>query len=503
MFITKFLKPFEVNETNTAGQFIKVMNCESAFRIKAYSTNGEVVFDTEVRAGFDVQTIESFSKLVLTSESEQKLEMWVSRHKLSYDALSTKASRANSFLVNHYGESQRLLPYDPAQAKIAISTDTEWYVGGEGVNIKNGIKVAANEIYTHESAAPLDAYINQLKTVKVLAGTPTVADIAVNSNVSQTIRKIDDKYIYFASDGTASLNNGVLDVESGQFNNYVNQSSQSGYLVCAPMLLDGGYYAFDSQSPQGSITLINLSITDGAHLGRSVINLDNSFYALSAACDGDKFIVCGAEPGERSKIYTVSKSSGVVAFTHTMMESESAPTISSVFYDAVGGKFYYGVESASGTTSEIWCSDTLFTSFSKVASLPNQLQNIEPCFSQGYAIFNHGTLSYSTPMMYDKNDNNSVKTLSPSPKAIFTDDYTILTLATDGFYQSINKGNSFTREYAFSSDEGLAVTNASIVMGDSLYMLAWGESNRIAFKLGVEDDRTTPKAVFRVLKESF
>ena len=130
MFFNKILKPFEVNEINTAGQFIKVMNCESALRIKAYS-EGRDVFDTEVRAGFDVQTTQQFDKLVLTSETEQKLEIWVSKHKLSYDALSTKASRSSSYVVSHFGGSQQISPYNPEQSSLVIMCDTlKSWVGG-------------------------------------------------------------------------------------------------------------------------------------------------------------------------------------------------------------------------------------------------------------------------------------------------------------------------------------------------------------------------------------
>lgn len=160
MFINKFLAPQKVDEVNTQGQFIKVMNCENTLRIRATS-KGQLVFDSEVKAGFDVQTSEPFDLLTITSDTEQKLELWVSKHKLSYDALSTKASRSSSFIVEHFGQSQVILPYDPGQssAKVASSGAGFW-VGGEGVSSDSGIYVAQGEVYSHNSSSPLYAFVN-------------------------------------------------------------------------------------------------------------------------------------------------------------------------------------------------------------------------------------------------------------------------------------------------------------------------------------------------------
>lgn len=123
MFIRKFLKPNKVDEVNAEGRFIKVMNCEGIFRIRALR-KGSAIIDTDAAAGFDVQTNEPFDFIEITSDIEQKLQIWVSAHKLSYDALSTKPNRSASFISEHYGLSQQILPYDPSQsgAKVALSS---------------------------------------------------------------------------------------------------------------------------------------------------------------------------------------------------------------------------------------------------------------------------------------------------------------------------------------------------------------------------------------------
>lgn len=135
------------------------MSCEDAVLLRA-SHKGETVIDTEIRAGFELQTAVPFDLLVLTSKTKQKIDIWVSKHKLAYDALSTKPSRANSFIVNHYGLSQQLLPFDPAQSSAKIVCDNVgFWVGGEGVDKSTGIYIPEQAVYQHNSAAPLHVFI--------------------------------------------------------------------------------------------------------------------------------------------------------------------------------------------------------------------------------------------------------------------------------------------------------------------------------------------------------
>lgn len=163
MFIRKFLKPNQVDEVNAKGRFIKVMNCEGVFRIRVLS-QGRALVDTDAAAGFDIQTSETFDFIEITSDIEQKLQIWVSEHKLSYDALSTKASRSSSFVVGHSGESQQILPYDPEQSAALIgSDDAPLWIGGEGVTKETGFIVDAGKTYRHESAAPLYAFIDAVR----------------------------------------------------------------------------------------------------------------------------------------------------------------------------------------------------------------------------------------------------------------------------------------------------------------------------------------------------
>lgn len=172
MLITKYLSPDEINDINTAGQFIKVMNCEGALRVRALA-GADVIVDTEARAGFEMQTSRAFSLIQLTSEQPQKVELWASQHKLSYDALTKGSNTNQSALIEHYGGSQRVLPFEQNRVAVTLFSDTEpfWY-GGEGVTVENGIPVKAGEIARIEGAGEMHIAIDK-RPVQVLGANET------------------------------------------------------------------------------------------------------------------------------------------------------------------------------------------------------------------------------------------------------------------------------------------------------------------------------------------
>lgn len=167
MLITKYLKAGNVEEVNAAAQFIKVINCESELRIRA--TNGaDIIVDTVARAGFEMQTAQVFTLIEITAEQPQKVEMWISKHKLSYDAL-TKGSNSNqSSLIEHFGGSQKVLPFESNRKAITLFSDSEpfWY-GGEGVTVENGIPVGVGTARYIEGAGELHIAIDKTADKKI------------------------------------------------------------------------------------------------------------------------------------------------------------------------------------------------------------------------------------------------------------------------------------------------------------------------------------------------
>lgn len=235
MFIRKFLKQNQVDEVNAKGHFIKVMNSESVLRIKA-TYQGRTVLETDARAGFDVQTGSPFDLIQITSQIEQKLEIWVSEHKLSYDALSVKASRVSSALVGHFGHSQTLMGYDPSQSRILIQSDKEWYIGGENVNSSNGIPIAANERYIHDSAAPIFSFLDE-KPVPIYKSdfnAPMVIDIDGFLLGSEAVRKLDERYFYISNLGVFD----TVDKKIKQLGTGLVDADEVGH----PFVKDGYFY---------------------------------------------------------------------------------------------------------------------------------------------------------------------------------------------------------------------------------------------------------------------
>ncbi|CAM4334853.1 hypothetical protein [Pseudoalteromonas maricaloris] len=158
------LKPQLVNEIHEVGAYIKVLSSEGKFRL-IVMRQGQKILDSDVYAGFELTPPHGFDLVQLISETEQDVRMWVSAVKMSYDAMGVQPNRSQSFVVDHFGLSQKLLPFDPSQARAMVVMDNiGMWVGGEGVDAKSGIYIAPNTQYTHQSAAPLYAYItNEIK----------------------------------------------------------------------------------------------------------------------------------------------------------------------------------------------------------------------------------------------------------------------------------------------------------------------------------------------------
>lgn len=154
MLYKQTIRAGEVREINKSGRQIKIINCESTLQLRVF-LSGKNLLETEVRSGFDV-AFAKFDKLTIQSDQEQRIEVWASDNPLGYEA-PTKGSNSNrSELIEHYGGSQKVLPFERNRVAITLFSDTEpfWY-GGEGVTAENGIPVAAGVAHKIEGAGEL------------------------------------------------------------------------------------------------------------------------------------------------------------------------------------------------------------------------------------------------------------------------------------------------------------------------------------------------------------
>lgn len=171
MLIKKNLDANSVNDINTEGQFIKIVNCESEVRVRA--TNGaDVIVDTVARGGFEVHTTRLFTLVQVSSDDKQKAEFWVSKHKLGYDAL-TKGSNTNlSSLIEHYGGAQKVLPFERSRVAVTLFSDVPFWYGGEGVTVENGIPVDAGKPQKIEGAGELHIAVSAPPELVISADNP-------------------------------------------------------------------------------------------------------------------------------------------------------------------------------------------------------------------------------------------------------------------------------------------------------------------------------------------
>jgi hypothetical protein len=101
----------------------------------------------------------SFDEIYISSEQKQEVEVWASMVALGYDAPSANANTLASYKVNHFGDSESILPFEPSRISAKIVSDEPWFYGGLNVDGESGIPVAAGEVAEIRGAADISAAI--------------------------------------------------------------------------------------------------------------------------------------------------------------------------------------------------------------------------------------------------------------------------------------------------------------------------------------------------------
>lgn len=246
MLVNKYLKAGEVDDINQAGRFFKVISSETEFRIRV--TNGaDVLIDTVAAAGFDVQTSKEFTLIQVISEQQQKVQFWVSEHKLGYDALTNGSNVNQSTLIEHYGGSQKVLPFEKNRSSITLFSDSEpfWY-GGEGVTIENGIPVAAGVEKDIKGSGELHIAINK----------------PPKFGLTGTLNYIDTQFSSILIDNPQVVSGGFIENESFRVNYFTNKD---GSAVFNHPDLDAKFFASDNDG-----NLIAVSIGRFSYKGQII-----------------------------------------------------------------------------------------------------------------------------------------------------------------------------------------------------------------------------------------
>lgn len=136
-------------------QFIALLNCETELRAKAINEQGRDVFDSKIYAGFKTPTESVFTRLTITASEPQKVELWVAMTPVGYDAPTKGANRSLSGVINHFGGTQKALPFERNRIATTLYSDEPFFYGGEGLTIENGIPVPAKTPVRVEGAGEL------------------------------------------------------------------------------------------------------------------------------------------------------------------------------------------------------------------------------------------------------------------------------------------------------------------------------------------------------------
>ena len=140
---------------------IKVINSQYPMMLRVFDKQSRLVLDSEVRAGFEMEILEGFSKIMLTSIVNQEAELWVSKIKLGYDAPTAGANNNISSLFFHYGDKEELASFEPNRVRMMLVSDThEFWYGGQDLDISNGIKAEVGEKVIIEGAGAVSAILD-------------------------------------------------------------------------------------------------------------------------------------------------------------------------------------------------------------------------------------------------------------------------------------------------------------------------------------------------------
>lgn len=465
------LKPNRAAEIVKTGQFIKVLNCENRFKLNATRQGSEVAF-TDAGAGFDLSTITPFDKIAIQSEVNQTVEIWVSAHKLSYDALSTKPSKSNSFMVEHMGQSQMVAPYDPQQSSLLIGCDdAPIWIGGEGVSKETGFLVSSGERYAHNSASPIYAFVDAVRG-KVIDPKDKVTKPLSFGYTNPDFYAIGGGYFV----GLRSTSYRDVTIYNSLGDVVINETHSETYKTL--FFADNTVWIAKKFNGQ-PLVIESLISFDGVNTGK-VFNIGyDEFNPNSAAVIGSQVYLLLSKSGADSKFISFNLSGGVSELTPPAGVSGASDKL---FYDAFTGRVWLCTFAIDGLYSyEI---DTAkWISHKKSKNGVSQVSFSESYYSVG--------------------------------QSLYTRDEILLTANYDAYYTSEGGITAFKGLEVFQSYDGQTFTKiddipvkAKSFYSDSVSAVLYMEDASIAdtpralaYYPLIDDGKT--KAKLKVFKESF
>ena len=322
MLHNKMLDGVTITELNKTGAYFKVLNCQTELRI-TMTRGGSNVLSTEVRSGFELSKV-PFDKVIIESDTPQKVEIWASEYPLGYDAPTKGANTNLSGIIEHYGDSQQVLPFERNRVAVTLFSDTEpfWY-GGEGVTPENGIPVPAGERRRIEGAGELHLAINKSASYGLTANHNFVANISSTEHY----RAVGHVLQY-----RAGLNLYLIG-ESGVIDEYPREA------ICA--------FTYELDPTRASYLLNKSLIVDGA-----IFPAGASRRFLNAHLVDGKIYICGSDVVLGAVVWLFSD--GLFQVVHSFSEYTDAHD-----FHYVGNELFVVVNLSSGPKKIVRASDGL------------------------------------------------------------------------------------------------------------------------------------------------
>ncbi|WP_417437557.1 hypothetical protein [Idiomarina abyssalis] len=270
-------------------------------------------------------------------------------------------------------------------------------------------------------------------------------------------------------------------------------------VVGAPFVHDGVLFAVLGTNGNG----IKIASFDSAGNELSVTILDSGagFDARCVAYDGVRCWVAGVQDSGsgRSDVFAYNLVTGefnqhVIA---SIKGSSEKLSIRGIYHDAVSGDMWIAVDKALYVGDVVSDNFSLFKSYSS-----DRFIDIEPVFSDEHVIFYVGSHTYCKAVMLDRETKGDLLGTYRA-KSAYVDEYIVLFLKSDGLYQSTNALASSEKIINFDSSIEEPTSSAFIQTSKGLYSVVSIDGGMGLIKFETEVDTTKPKAMFRVLKESF
>lgn len=141
--------PFQVEKV---GRYINVVLCAGNLRARLYASDGSKVLDTNLIMGMTPENLPQFSSVELEVETAQVVQIWIGNNPLTYAPSTSRAVGSNALRSSvsyvYSGYPHKLLDAEAGRNQITLTPSQDIYIGGTNLNVNNGIKLAAGQLFT-------------------------------------------------------------------------------------------------------------------------------------------------------------------------------------------------------------------------------------------------------------------------------------------------------------------------------------------------------------------